>query len=144
MEEPQGFGLNLGGPKRRISGDGFLLLGDAAGLIDPFSGEGIANALRSGRIAAKHILELKQKDKSFSAENNLSYDEELYSLVLPELQLSRKLQNLCKYPKLFDAVAKKANRSPALHDFLTNALSQVDVKAELTKPGFYLRLLFNR
>lgn len=144
MEEPKGFGLNLGGPKRRISGNGFLLLGDAAGLIDPFSGEGIANALRSGRIAASHILNTLSNDGAFTATNNRQYDEELYRLVLPELQLSRKLQKLCKYPVLFDAVAKKANNSPAMKEFLTNALSQVDVKEELTRPGFYLKLLLNK
>ncbi len=33
-----------------------LLAGDAAGLIDPFSGEGIRMAIKSGRIAAEAIL----------------------------------------------------------------------------------------
>lgn len=33
-----------------------LLVGDAAGLIDPFSGEGIRLAIKSGRIAAEAIL----------------------------------------------------------------------------------------
>ena len=33
-----------------------LLVGDAAGLVDPFSGEGIRFAVKSGRIAAEAIL----------------------------------------------------------------------------------------
>ncbi len=33
-----------------------LLVGDAAGLVDPFSGEGIRIAIKSGRIAAEAIL----------------------------------------------------------------------------------------
>ncbi|MDR3202650.1 MAG: geranylgeranyl reductase family protein [Bifidobacteriaceae bacterium] len=33
--------------------DGLLLAGDAAGLVSPFNGEGIAQALVSGRLAAK-------------------------------------------------------------------------------------------
>jgi flavin-dependent dehydrogenase len=33
-----------------------LLAGDAAGLVDPFSGEGIRIAIQSGRIAAESIL----------------------------------------------------------------------------------------
>jgi flavin-dependent dehydrogenase len=33
-----------------------LLVGDAAGLVDPFSGEGIRFAIKSGRLAAEAIL----------------------------------------------------------------------------------------
>ena len=35
-----------------VAGDGWLLIGDAAGFIDPFTGEGIFRALRSARAAA--------------------------------------------------------------------------------------------
>lgn len=35
-----------------IAGSGFALLGDAAGLADPFTGEGIRNALRSAELLA--------------------------------------------------------------------------------------------
>ena len=34
-----------------------LLVGDAAGLVDPLSGEGIRHAIASGKIAAQAILE---------------------------------------------------------------------------------------
>lgn len=37
-------------------GDGFLLAGDAAGLVNPFCGEGVAFALESGWLAAMAIL----------------------------------------------------------------------------------------
>jgi geranylgeranyl reductase family protein len=36
---------------------GLLLVGDAAGLVSPFNGEGISYALESGRYAADHIAE---------------------------------------------------------------------------------------
>ena len=48
LESIKGFGLPLGSKKRRLSGDRYVLTGDAASLIDPFSGEGIGNAIRSG------------------------------------------------------------------------------------------------
>jgi geranylgeranyl reductase family protein len=41
---------------RRISGDGFLLVGDAAGLARDFSGEGIGPAVRSARLATEAVL----------------------------------------------------------------------------------------
>ena len=40
----------------RPSGDGWLLLGDAAGLVDPITREGIYFALRSGLLAAQAVL----------------------------------------------------------------------------------------
>jgi flavin-dependent dehydrogenase/uncharacterized membrane protein len=59
---PVGFPLNLarltwtGQPRRAFWGPGYLLLGDAAALIHPLSGEGISFAVESGRIAAE-VLE---------------------------------------------------------------------------------------
>ena len=39
-----------------VAGPGWLLVGDAAGFVDPFTGEGIHRALRSARAAADAIL----------------------------------------------------------------------------------------
>jgi geranylgeranyl reductase family protein len=41
----------------RAAGDGWMLLGDAAGLVDPITREGIFFALQSGRFAATALLE---------------------------------------------------------------------------------------
>jgi geranylgeranyl reductase family protein len=40
----------------RLAGDGWLAAGDAAGLVDPVTGEGIYYAVRSGDVAAELIL----------------------------------------------------------------------------------------
>ena len=53
LEKPKGWILPFGSIRRENHGEGFLLLGDAAGLVDPFTGEGFGNAMESGRIAAK-------------------------------------------------------------------------------------------
>jgi len=42
--------------REQISTSRTLLVGDAAGLVDPFSGEGIRFAIKSGRLAADAIL----------------------------------------------------------------------------------------
>jgi geranylgeranyl reductase family protein len=39
----------------RVAGPGWMLVGDAAGFIDPFTGEGIYRALRSARAAASAL-----------------------------------------------------------------------------------------
>jgi geranylgeranyl reductase family protein len=62
LEGPvRGFGLPLGSKRRTLQGDAFMLLGDAASLIDPFTGEGIGNAMISGRLAAERILALRKE-----------------------------------------------------------------------------------
>ena len=42
--------------QNRVAGDGWLAVGDAAGLVDPITGEGIYYAIRSGDLAAQSIV----------------------------------------------------------------------------------------
>lgn len=48
----------IGHRVRRAAGRGWMLIGDAAGFIDPFTGEGIYRALRSARAASEALEEL--------------------------------------------------------------------------------------
>jgi flavin-dependent dehydrogenase len=41
--------------RRRTKQDGALMVGDASGFLDPFTGEGISMALHSGRLAAQAV-----------------------------------------------------------------------------------------
>lgn len=52
----RGWPLKLFDPDRRISGHRLLLIGDAAGLINPLSGGGIQDALLSARWAAQCLI----------------------------------------------------------------------------------------
>ena len=132
LETIKGFGLPLGNSKRAISGNRFLLVGDAAGLIDPFSGEGVGNAIRSGRVAAMHI-EHCFKINDFSAKQNKAYDIEIYKRMGKEFAVSRSLQKLCRYPKLFNFIVKKANDNTALRDFLIGTMEDVEKKKLLLR-----------
>src|SRR5262249_16844093 len=42
---------------RRLAQDGVLAIGDASGMIDPFTGTGIQIALRTGELAAAAVIE---------------------------------------------------------------------------------------
>lgn len=132
LETIKGFGLPLGSIKREISGDQFLLLGDAAGLIDPFSGEGIANAIRSGRVAADHLAEAFAAS-DFSAAFNKAYDKEIYRRMWNEFQVSRTLQKLARAPRLFNFMIKKAHQSKRMKRFIIESLANVEKKKLLTK-----------
>jgi flavin-dependent dehydrogenase len=52
---PVGYPVMLGGWRNRVERDGVLCIGDAAGLADPLTGDGIGNALASGRLLAEAI-----------------------------------------------------------------------------------------
>jgi geranylgeranyl reductase family protein len=141
LETVKGYGLPLGSKLRNISGERFLLTGDAASLIDPFSGEGIGNAIRSGRVAGEQVLKCFDQ-QNFSAEFNQAYDKEISRRMWKELKVSHSLQKLCRYPWLFNFVVKKGNQSKYLKQFLVEALANVEIKRLLTKPAFYYRMLF--
>jgi geranylgeranyl reductase family protein len=42
--------------RNRVSGDGWIAVGDAAGLVDPITGEGLYYAIRSADLAARSLL----------------------------------------------------------------------------------------
>ena len=107
LEQIQGFGLPLGSKKRVISGDRFLLLGDAASLINPLSGEGIANAIRSGRVAADHIITAFNLGR-FDAQFNEAYDKEIYRRLWGELRLNYWMQIAMRNPARCNLILKWA------------------------------------
>jgi len=77
LEDIKGFGLPLGSKKHKLSGNGFMLCGDAASLIDPFSGEGIETAMESGKFAAEQAIKCFENN-NFAAEYLKQYDERVY------------------------------------------------------------------
>lgn len=61
--------------RRPLSADGLLLVGDAAGMINPFNGEGIDYALEAGRLAAEVIVSARTRADDASRDRVLSsYD----------------------------------------------------------------------
>jgi flavin-dependent dehydrogenase len=41
----------------RVSGDGWMAVGDAGGLVDPITGEGLYYAMRSGDLASRVVID---------------------------------------------------------------------------------------
>jgi len=138
----QGWGLPLGSKKRPLSGDGFLLVGDAGSLIDPFTGEGIGNAMYSGMLAADTIAEALKQNR-FDATFLKNYDNTFYSRQWNELKLSHTLQKLCKFPWLFNYVVNKAHKNKTLRDTISCMFEDLDMRAKLRDPLFYFKLLLN-
>ena len=66
--EIEGFPIPNARLPNKFSKDGVFLVGDAAGLVDPVSGEGVHYAIRSGKIVADTIL------KAFSGYSKSNID----------------------------------------------------------------------
>lgn len=139
----RGFGLPLGVRKNTISGDHYLLVGDAASLIDPFTGEGIGNAMISGMLAGRHAAACLQHN-NFSAAFNQHYDAMVYGRLWSELKLSHMLQRLLFFPALFNMVVKKANANRALQHAMSAMFDDIAMRQLLSRPSFYINLLLNR
>tara|TARA_B100000029_G_scaffold294312_1_gene287632 strand:+ start:9262 stop:10389 length:1128 start_codon:yes stop_codon:yes gene_type:complete len=60
---------------RSIIGERFLLVGDAAGLAQDFSGEGIGPAIKSSNLASENIIDFLDSYKSLD-----NYQEQIYTL----------------------------------------------------------------
>jgi len=139
MEMPKGWGLPMGSKHQIIAGDGFLLLGDAAALIDPFTGEGIGNGMKSGWMAAELIRDAIHQNQW--NELSIQYQKRVFRSLGDELRVSDFLQRSLDFPWLFNAVVRKANKSPLLKETLICMFEDVDLRQQLRKPKFYWDLL---
>jgi geranylgeranyl reductase family protein len=77
--------------------DKALLLGDAAGLTDPLTGEGIYNAIQSAQLAAPVI-----ESSLVGGEVGLQdYQQIVERKIMPELRIARKMsRNFVRFPRL--------------------------------------------
>lgn len=137
-----GWGLPLGSKKWPLSGDHFLLTGDAGSLIDPFTGEGIGNAMKMGMFTAEHI-ERSLQEQQFDAAWNLQYDKAVYNDLWDELKIGRTLQWLTNFPWLFNFVVNKSLKNKTLRDTISCMFDDISMRDQMRSPMFYVRLLIN-
>lgn len=104
ISDLQGFGLPLGSRRVKISGDRFMLVGDAASLIDPISGDGIGNAMLSGKLAADQVIECF-KTNNFTKNTIQQYDDNLFKILGKELKSRYRAQKILgTMPFILDAI----------------------------------------
>ncbi|WP_205509929.1 geranylgeranyl reductase family protein [Longitalea arenae] len=102
MGSLQGCGLPMGSHWVKMVGDHFLLAGDAASLIDPVSGDGIGNAVLSGKLAAHQVIQCFTAD-NFSAAFLMNYATLLYEKVGADMRRKTSvLKTMARLPFLFE------------------------------------------
>ncbi len=142
-------GWNLPTPdwRRTIHGSGFMLAGDAAGMVDPFSGEGIGNAMCSGRAAARVAAEASAA-RDFSAAALGGYRRALWKeLDEAELKLHYRLRRLARSRALVNFLIGRAAARPDVLKWIssmTDARDSFQPKRQLTSPLTYLKLMLKK
>lgn len=116
------------GELRKAHMPGARLVGDAASLVDPFTGEGIGNALVSGKLSAMY-------------ESGEGYQLALEEAVASELGNSHRLQKLLRYPKLVNWLFRKAVKSEDLQSVLTEMLTYKDEQEKFRSKLFWAKTL---
>jgi flavin-dependent dehydrogenase len=91
---------------RRLAGAGFMLVGDAAGFIDPVSGEGIYRAFQSAEHAAEAVERWHAGDRRALDR----YDAVLRSRFRRKDAISWFLQLLMSRPALLDYAVRRLDR----------------------------------
>jgi geranylgeranyl reductase family protein len=87
VDKIAGFPLSIYNPNATIVKERLLLVGDAAGLVNPINGEGIQHAIQSGRWAAESIIECLTLN-NFSAQSLKSYETKVKREIGYDMSIS--------------------------------------------------------
>ena len=121
--------------------DGVVLVGDALGFLDPFTGEGVHTALRSAELAAEVAgPALRTGDLSRAAlapvhaRRAAEFDGKRRVATLLQLIIGR--------PRLASHVVRRLRRRPAALDTLMGVVGDFAPPTEVLRPGFLARFLW--
>lgn len=124
-----GWPLSTYDPARRAVGDRIMLLGDAAGLINPLNGEGIQYAVESARWAAGVVADRLAADRLSAADlapyertlrARMNYDIALAGLIIQVIR-NRGLNPV--WLKALEIITQRARRDPAYAEIAGGVLA---------------------
>jgi len=124
--------------RNRVAGPGWLAVGDAGGLVDPITGEGLYYAIRSGDLASQVVL----SDAHAPEEKPHAYRALLQRDFAADLELGAVLaRRLFRGSLLFASVPQRMiqfmRRSPKFHDLMQDLFAgtqgYLDLKERLLR-----------
>jgi geranylgeranyl reductase family protein len=119
----------------RAAGPGWMLIGDAAGFIDPFTGEGIYRALRSARAAAEALADGEEG----AAQRYLALRRSAFAA---KDALTWLVQGMLAAPPLMGYALRRLASRPDAADRLGSALGDCRPASDALSPGFLAQVLW--
>src|SRR5580765_2460531 len=99
-----------------VCGDGWMMIGDSAGLVDPITGEGLYYALRSAELCAEALL----------AGKPARYRAQLQKEILPELKLAARVSQRFYTGQIFgESVLERMVALTQQSDSIRNLMSDL-------------------
>ncbi|MBV9773379.1 MAG: hypothetical protein JO040_05490 [Gemmatimonadetes bacterium] len=127
-------------PVRRAVADGALLVGDAAGYYDPFTGEGIFRALRGAELAADAIHAALLRD-DLSAAALAPYEQARRRAFAAGERLQHAIEAFVSRPRALALVSRRLARHRELADALVRVTGDLEPVRSLLHPALLVRLV---
>jgi geranylgeranyl reductase family protein len=125
-EPVRGAALPMGFNRTPVYYQGLMLAGDAAGMVNPFNGEGIAYAMESGEILARVIAQALARPTAQQQERVLAgYPDALRDAYGGYYTLGRLFVQLIGKPQLMRYATSKGMNRPALMKFALKLLANL-------------------
>jgi geranylgeranyl reductase family protein len=115
----KGFPLRTDFAAAPTFGERILLVGEAAGLVNPLTGEGVDLALESGKIAAEHLAESFAAG-DFTKSNLRRYDRKLRAKFQRMFTFNRRIRDWYLNEFLLNRLVYVANRRHELRNLFTD------------------------
>lgn len=124
---------------RRLVDDGIILVGDAAGYYDPFTGEGIYQALHSAHLAAGVVVPaLTQGD--LSARRLAPYAQRMRVQMAGKRAIEMIIQSGVQIPALMNFFAGNLRRRKWMADTIVAVTGDYLPPTAVLNPGYLARL----
>jgi flavin-dependent dehydrogenase len=106
--------------RTKLFGEGFLVVGDAAGYVEPFTGEGIAWAMATGRAAVPFAL---QAMRASTTDVGPAWSREYRRVVGHRMRVCRTISFFLRQPRLMKWTTWALARRPQLAQPLVRSLN---------------------
>jgi menaquinone-9 beta-reductase len=126
-------------PVRHVAFAGGALVGDAAGYYDPFTGQGIYQALAGAeRLAQFAVASLRDRRTADFA--NCGYAEALRQITSPARRVQRMIEFVCARPRLSNYAFARLGRDQVLASALVGVTGDLAPPNSVFSPRMLLRL----
>ncbi|GAC1666707.1 MAG: NAD(P)/FAD-dependent oxidoreductase [Candidatus Limnocylindrales bacterium] len=127
----------VGARVARRAGPDWLLVGDAAGFLDPFTGEGLHRALRSAELAVEAVDRHLGGDRAALG----TYDRAIVSLTRSKDLVSLAVQGFLGVPPAFEYAARRLATRPGVRETMGRVMGDLKPASSAFDPRFLARLL---